>query len=502
MKRVILKRMILKSTICRSLLAALALCLAGAHLSALAENAWRTEENLFAKAARADFRTLGLPKKTSLPVYAAPGEDSFRGAKGKASVSLSEPFRILGETKDHVWQMIEYDVSKGACRVGWIRLPDGAEKPQLREISADAALARTTGDVKLTDDPRGSGRALCSLPAGRTVAVLFDAGSGGKPLLYVKTEIDGKKAAGFLPGGLCEPLPMYEIRGETLVVADGVEQLGGDSGWWDYGSDGTDEPVWRGEDSASVFGRVCLSMDIDEGMDEETGLSPLAETTKVVLPDTLRGIGTPALFGIHADELAIPEGVTRLDIPDTFYSSTIGTLRFPSTLTDLVVLQAFTYTPVARFTVAEGNPAYSSRDGVLFSRDGKTLVAYPSGAAAQHYDVPAGTEVIGAHAFRDDMGALPLVTISLPMGLREIGKRAFADCGNLISLAVPPTVKRMEKDAFAYCVALQRLSLPAGLTADLDGEWVIRDDFSAYNGDNGPTLPAPRQTEEDEDDME
>ena len=397
--------------------------------------------------------------------------------------------------------MIEYDVSKGARRVGWIRLPGEAAKPNLPEIFADAALGRTAAEAKLTDDPRGSGRLLCTLPAGQKVAVIFETAADGKPFLYVKAEIEGKKAAGFIPGGSCESLPMYRIEGDTIIVADGVEQLGV-VGWWDFGEGGLSAPVWRGEDPALVFGRISLSLDAYEGGDLESDVYPLMETTKLVLPDTLRGIGSSALLGIRADALDIPEGVTHLDDGDAIYAVSISTLRIPASLTSLDVNAAFTYTPVSRFEVAEGNPAYSGRDGVLFSRDGKTLVAYPSGRPDTHYDVPAGTEVIGENAFRDDRGALPLVTMSLPIGLREIGSYAFAECGNLVSLAVPPTVKSVAENAFSYCVSLQRLSMPEGFAAVYDDYWVIRDDTSAFNGDNGATLAVPVEREEESDDWE
>lgn len=490
----------MKQAVLMSLLMAVVLCsVAVSAISAPEGEVWRTESEFWHKAVQADYRTLNISKKTTLPVYAAPGEGSFRGAKGKASVSLSEPIRILGETGDHNWQMIEYDVSKDACRVGWIKLSDKAKKPELSEISVNASMGRLTADAVLTDDPRGSGRVLCSLPAGEMIAVLFKTGTNANSMLYVKTEIDGKKAAGFLSDEFCEPIQMYEIEGDTIIVTEGVEYLGSLMGWWDFGDDGMEDPIWRGEDQATVFGQISLSLDANEDADWDADYYPLMETTKVLLPDTLRGIGSSALFGIRAEELAIPEGVKRLKDPDTFYSASIGILRIPASLTELDIHMAFTYTPVSYFEVAENNPVYSSRDGVLFSRDGKTLVAYPSGLNDSHYDVPAGTEIIGANAFRDDRGALPLVTLSLPIGLRKIESYAFAECGNLISLAVPPTVKSLAENAFAYCVSLQRLSLPMGLTAVYDNNWVIRDDTSLYNGDNGPTLTVPRQTDEEED---
>ena len=480
----------MKKTILFPLLVILIFCFA----ESFAESGWGVEYGFWRQAQQVDYRSLGLSKKTTLPVYAAPGEDAYRGANGKASVSLSAPFWILGETSDRTWQMIEYDVSKGARRTGWIHLPKSAAKPELSEIRVSAVLGQMIRNENLTDDPRGSGRVLTSLDAGQKVAVLFETRGDGDPLLYIKTEIQGQKAAGFVSPDACQPLPMYAIEGDTIAITDGVEQLGSASGWWDYGEDGLGTPVFRGEAQDEVFGRICLFLSSDEGGDPESDTWPLMETSKVRLPESIRWLGSEALSGIRAEEVRIPEGVACLTEPDTFYACSVGVLHIPSSLTDLNVNMAFTYTPIERFETAQEHPVYSARDGVLFSRDGKTLIAYPSGAKAAHYDVPAGTEVIAANAFRSDDGALPLVTISLPAGLREIGEYAFAECGEMISLAVPPTVRRVAENAFAYCVSLQRLSLPAGFTAAFEDEdWVIRDDFTHFNGDNGPTLAAPRE---------
>ena len=50
------------------------------------------------------------------------------------------------------------------------------------------------------------------------------------------------------------------------------------------------------------------------------------------------------------------------------------------------------------FAVATGSVAFLSRDGVLFSSDGKTLVAFP-GAKTGKYTIPEGVENIGPAAF-------------------------------------------------------------------------------------------------------
>ena len=154
------------------------------------------------------------------------------------------------------------------------------------------------------------------------------------------------------------------------------------------------------------------------------------------------------------------------------------------------------YLRVENWSVEEGNPLYRDIDGVLFTADGKTLLKYPGGRKDEHYDVPAGTEEIAERAFTDNGMGISLKSVSLPIGLKKIGKYAFADCGNLLSLAVPLTVKELAPDAFAHCVSLERLSLPNGLSAQLD-DWVKHEDFTdSFHGDNWATYPKPKEKEE------
>jgi hypothetical protein len=61
-------------------------------------------------------------------------------------------------------------------------------------------------------------------------------------------------------------------------------------------------------------------------------------------------------------------------------------------------------------------------EGVLFSRSGRRLIAYPRGRRETAYAVPEGTAAIGDYAFC----ITSLSSVSLPEGVTEIGDYAFA----------------------------------------------------------------------------
>lgn len=87
-------------------------------------------------------------------------------------------------------------------------------------------------------------------------------------------------------------------------------------------------------------------------------------------------------------------------------------------------------TKLASFTTNEDNRLFSSKDGVLFDKEGKVLIAYPN-AKESDYEVPASVEKIGKCSFFDCEN---LKNIILPSHLIEIERAAFSNCHHLESI--------------------------------------------------------------------
>ena len=136
----------------------------------------------------------------------------------------------------------------------------------------------------------------------------------------------------------------------------------------------------------------------------------------VTLPQSLRIIGKHAFSGNHVQQLIIPANVEKI-------GNTGG---------------------VASFSVDSENPNYSSRNGVLFSKDGETLIQFPGESEAFHYSVPAGTVVIGEEAFRFTDN---IRQFDLPETVTEIGANAF-DCWNSIQIILPKSLKVIDSSNF------------------------------------------------------
>ncbi len=201
-------------------------------------------------------------------------------------------------------------------------------------------------------------------------------------------------------------------------------------------------------------------------------------------PSSIRRIGDFSFYNQHFDTLTLPASLEKI-YPDAFIRCSFDTLRIECALPFEQIRQAMDECGVYAYEVPEDHPLYKAVDGVLYSKDGKTLLDYPAGRTEEHFDVPAGVEYIGKGAISSEY----LKTISFPIGLKELGDYALAGCTRLHSIALPLTVTRISEDAFYECISLERVSLPPGLEVDKDNRWhIYYPDDNLYRGDNGDTL--------------
>ena len=263
-----------------------------------------------------------------------------------------------------------------------------------------------------------------------------------------------------------------DVQDDTLIVFEGVTALGEARKYrWDseLGTDVKIEPKFEN-------GPRFLDLMFDASCPPH----------QVSLPSTLRYLGIESFCLLDFTSFTLPEQLEVLE-SNAFVYCHFDVFRIESTLPAQDIVYSFYDCTIDAYEVPEDHPLYQAIDGVLFSKDGKTLLAYPGGRMDEHYDVPAGVEHIWPYAFGTDY----LKTISLPIGLKTIGNGAFSDCGRLQSIAIPLTVTEIGDYAFWGCVSLELVSLPDGLTANKNDNprfvQYYTDDF-IYRGDNGDTL--------------
>lgn len=121
-------------------------------------------------------------------------------------------------------------------------------------------------------------------------------------------------------------------------------------------------------------------------------------------------------------------------------------------------------TALQKFAVPDDSETYKSVDGILFSKDGKTLYKYPAGKDGTAYTVPASMKTVYDGAFRDSK---KLISIDFENDDTAIGQRAFASCTALKSISLPKNLTSIAQGLFYNCSSLKEISIPAGVT-DID----------------------------------
>lgn len=151
-----------------------------------------------------------------------------------------------------------------------------------------------------------------------------------------------------------------------------------------------------------------------------------ASLTCIMIPGSVTSIGWSAFRGCTSlASITIPEGVTRID--------------------DRVFWECSNLTSI---NVEQENENYSSVDGVLFTKDMATLIAYPHGKKEEKYTIPEGVSRIGNGAFQ---GCKGVAGITIPKSLTSIGDVAFDGCRCLARLTIPNGVTRIGIRAFDGC---------------------------------------------------
>ena len=123
---------------------------------------------------------------------------------------------------------------------------------------------------------------------------------------------------------------------------------------------------------------------------------------------------------------------------------------------------------LVEFAVDEENEYFTAVDGILFTKDMKTLVYYPSAkniefnkyGEAQNttsYVIPDGVETIRSKAFYK---CYYLENIKIPDTVTSIEEKAFHRCSALKELDLPSNLEFIGKDAFAYCELIESATIP------------------------------------------
>ncbi len=192
----------------------------------------------------------------------------------------------------------------------------------------------------------------------------------------------------------------------------------------------------------------------------ESAFSNCYNLINIDLPETLDSIGKEAFYSCSKLEtIELPVNLESIGEDAFSGCSLITEIIIPSSL-EKIEQGAFGYCrSLVSINVDETNKYYKSVDGVLYSKDGHTLVCYPSGRTDSDFAVPELVTQIGEKAFSDSM----VSSITLSSGVRIIAEHAFSSCENLLNINLKD-VSIIGSSAFSGCTKLKKVEFSSKTT--------------------------------------
>jgi len=152
--------------------------------------------------------------------------------------------------------------------------------------------------------------------------------------------------------------------------------------------------------------------------------------------------------------------VKKIDDQAFLLSDGLTGINLPASVTTLGRIPFDLCKNLTSITVDGSNTVFASRDGMLYSKDYKAFVAYPSAHPNKTFVLPDTVSTIRFGAFC----RTGLQSITLPAGLKIIEDSALEECVSLKTIKFPDGITKIGMSAFNQCGALTGdLLLPKSL---------------------------------------
>ncbi len=245
---------------------------------------------------------------------------------------------------------------------------EGVSQGASASESAETAAANTTAPA--TSQAASSPAELPENPAGdfhyrvEGDHIVLEEYIGSSSSMVIPAEIEGKPVVELAELGFCRAAVT------TVVIPGSVKSFGG----------------------AFNINSSIKTVIIREGV---TAVSSAAfegceALTTVSLPSTVTAIESNAFYCCsNLRDIRLPDALISIGAAAFGNCFALKTFFIPASVTDISLEAVFTHcTSLSAFEAAEDNPAYTTVDGVLFSKDMKTLISYPCSRPAKEYAVP------------------------------------------------------------------------------------------------------------------
>ena len=269
--------------------------------------------------------------------------------------------------------------------------------------------------------------------------------------------ITGSGAMPNYTSGSSTPWASYMKNIRSVVIGEGVTSVGNSAFSYYYNIETVEFPSTLTTIGENAF-EMCSSLDEVELPDSVTSLGQYAffqcdDLDRIVLSDNITALYSSTFFDCDAlKEIVLPANLIFLG--DTAINScdSLKSITLPASLKSLGASPLANNISLENILVAEGNTAFKSVDGVLFSADGKLLHCYPAGRGGS-YRIPDGTQTIVRGAFT---GA-KINEVSFADSVTSVEDSAFDSCAGLTEVDLN-NVKTVADQAFQGCAGLTKIT--------------------------------------------
>lgn len=197
---------------------------------------------------------------------------------------------------------------------------------------------------------------------------------------------------------------------------------------------------------------------------------------KVVLPNKFPELYNGMFRGCtELDDITLPEGIKTIRSGSVSYIMRLQRIIIPQTVTDIEKGAFSNSFGLVDIFVDEKNPVYYDQKGVLFKREGNSIILYPADRRENEFIIDDSVSEIDDYAFMD---AEHLEKITIGLNVSRIGSGAFERCPNLCEVIVNGDVDVIGENAFKDCIHLDRIFLLSAVVPEIK-----KDIFSNVSAD-------------------